>query len=92
MGLINSTHVMAVMTQHTKGSEWVPYEYGRVRQPGDTACWQHPHHAFTLPDYMLLGETTQSESAINQWLHRLYKLDPHCPSITWQWTATTPLP
>ena len=48
MGLINSTHVLAVMTQHTKGGEWVPYEYGRVRRAGNTGCWQHPHHTFTL--------------------------------------------
>ncbi|MBD2754947.1 toll/interleukin-1 receptor domain-containing protein [Spirosoma validum] len=45
MGLVNSTHVLAVMTQNTKGGEWVPYEYGRVRQIGNTACWQHPGHS-----------------------------------------------
>lgn len=33
MALLNSTHVMAVMTVNTKGSQWVPYEYGRVRDP-----------------------------------------------------------
>lgn len=92
MGLANSTHVMAVMTQYTKGSEWVPYEYGRVRQPGNTACWQHPHHAFTLPDYMLLGETTQYESDINQWLHRIYWPGAPCAPIHWQRATTTPLP
>lgn len=92
MGLINSTHVLAVMTWRTKGSLWVPYEYGRVRQPGNTACWKKPSHKFTLPDYMLLGATTQSESDINQWLHRLYKPGPRCLPITWQWAATIPLP
>jgi len=33
MGLLNSTHVIAVMTPNTHGSQWVPYEYGRVKEP-----------------------------------------------------------
>ena len=31
MALINSSHLVAVMTQRTRESRWVPYEYGRVR-------------------------------------------------------------
>jgi hypothetical protein len=43
MALLNSSHVIAVMTMNTKGSEWVPYEYGRVKAPLaaslQAACW-----------------------------------------------------
>lgn len=87
MGLINSTHVLAVMTQDTKGGEWVPYEYGRVREINNTSCWQHPHHTFTLPDYMVLGEITDSQAGIEQWLRRF----PRCGPIGWNpsWPIVT---
>src|SRR5882672_2540578 len=32
MALLNCSHVIAVMTPNTKGSTWVPYEYGRVKK------------------------------------------------------------
>ncbi len=91
MGIINSTHVLAVMTQDTKGGEWVPYEYGRVRKVGNTACWHHPSHSFALPDYMLLGEITDSELEIETWLLRFY---PQYGSIPWKskWPDTNTLP
>jgi hypothetical protein len=31
MGLLNCTHVIAALTGNTKGSQWVPYEYGRLK-------------------------------------------------------------
>lgn len=33
MALLNCSHVIAVMTNNTAGSQWVPYEYGRVKEP-----------------------------------------------------------
>jgi len=32
MGLLNCSHVIAAMTDNTKGSQWVPYEYGRLKE------------------------------------------------------------
>ncbi|QJW90835.1 hypothetical protein HNV11_16350 [Spirosoma taeanense] len=90
MGLINSTHVLAVMTRKTKGGEWVPYEYGRVRQVNNTSCWKHPNHIFTLPDYIELGAITNSEATINSWLSGFSP----SPSILWKpaWMITKQLP
>ncbi|MCY7352166.1 MAG: hypothetical protein LH606_16125 [Cytophagaceae bacterium] len=88
MGLINSTHVIAVMTEDSKGSVWIPYEYGRVRKFDDTACWSHPNHTFTLPDYMLLGPITGSRLDIEEWLRRFHC----CSPITWVWPKTKSLP
>jgi hypothetical protein len=31
MGLLNCLHVVATMTPQTRGSLWIPYEYGRVK-------------------------------------------------------------
>ena len=37
MALLNSTHVVAVMTANTKGSEWVPYQpVAKVDDSGST--------------------------------------------------------
>ena len=61
MALLNSTHIVAVMTANTRGSEWVPYEYGRVKTPQlpislQAACWADPRIGFDLPGYLYLGE------------------------------------
>jgi hypothetical protein len=88
MGLINSTHVLAVMTENTKGGDWVPYEYGRVRRVGNTGCWKNPCHNFNLPDYMELGEITKSEVEITKWLKKF----PSCSLIRWNYKKTVALP
>lgn len=90
MGLVNSTHVLAVMTPNTRGSEWLPYEYGRIRQASglvNTGCWQYQPlgHTLTLPDYMLLGEINDSEADIENWLD---SFGSTCPPIPW----TGPVP
>ncbi len=73
MALLNSTHVMAVMTSNTKGSFWVPYEYGRVKEPTpvtvQAACWLHSALIATgLPEYLHLGVVTRTEHDITSWL------------------------
>jgi hypothetical protein len=73
MALLNATHVMAVMTANTKGSQWVPYEYGRVRdsQPItlQAACWiDRGLLTSGMPEYLYLGPITRSEAEIEAWL------------------------
>lgn len=73
MALLNSTHVLAVWTPNTKGSEWVPYEYGRVKDPVpvtlQAACWVHNALlASALPDYLHLGHVAKSDDEVSQWL------------------------
>jgi hypothetical protein len=74
MALINCTHVIACMTPQTRGSLWVPYEYGRItRVPSLTrpaAAWVHPDlDKADYPGYMLLGHTTCTEYQIESWLN-----------------------
>ncbi|HEV8482632.1 MAG TPA: hypothetical protein VGV87_03655, partial [Blastocatellia bacterium] len=66
MGLINSTHVLAVITQNTMGSAWVPYEYGRVKTglgvtTPQAACWIHNVPASPIPEYLYLGEVATTK-------------------------------
>jgi len=73
MALLNSTHVVAVMTPRTEGSQWVPYEYGRVKEPLaktlQACCWVDPRMHFNkLPYYLHLGKITKSEAQLRAWL------------------------
>ena len=73
MALLNSTHVIAIMTSNTKGSQWVPYEYGRAKDVGpitvQAGCWvDHTLGKGYLPEYLHLGKKTFSEVDIRTWL------------------------
>jgi len=92
MALINCTHVLAVMTHNTRGSEWVPYEYGRIADaPGiDSACtWQHPLLA-TPPEYMYLRDIHHSEQQICAWFNT-QNANPNC-QLPWTGNQTHDLP
>ena len=73
MALLNCTHVLAVMTQNTVGSQWVPYEYGRVKEPPPLSCeascwWDYTSlPSANFPEYMFLGEILGIESEICLW-------------------------
>jgi hypothetical protein len=72
MGLLNCTHVIAAITDHTPGTMWVPYEYGRVKDSAVTsvqvACWLDPRRtASGVPEYMLLGAQHENENDIDTW-------------------------
>ncbi len=73
MALLNCTHVIAVMTPATRGSLWLPYEYGRVKEDLpfslDAACWLHPKLSpQDFPEYLVLGAQTRSEKSVKRWL------------------------
>ena len=73
MGLLNCTHVLAVMTTAAERSRWVPYEYGRVKDSSpyslSAACWIDSQLATArLPEYLLLGPMTYSDPEISKWL------------------------
>lgn len=73
MGLINSTHVLAVMTDATAKSRWVPYEYGRVRDDSTlsvvAASWRLTKSK--LPTYHYLGPGLVSDSDVRGWLQTI---------------------
>lgn len=94
MGLLNSSHVLAVMTTNTQASQWVPYEYGRVKAPTvvspQAACWVAPGLT-KLPEYLHLGPILNSESDIKIWLKAEYRR--HTGSMAYRtcgWTSSVP--
>jgi hypothetical protein len=96
MALLNSTHLLAVITTNTKGSEWVPYEYGRVKDPQpvtlQAACWVDTNAAITLPDYLHLGRINHSESDVRHWLQaERRRLNMYGPP-TCSWSRAVPAP
>lgn len=75
IGLLNSTHVIALWSSRASGSEWIPYEYGRAKK-----LYQFPRGLWTpsaamwiedgqnVPDYAFLGRTVRTERALRAWL------------------------
>ena len=73
LALLNCSHVLAVITDRTRGSMWVPYEYGRVKKlpaGSQAGCWLAPSvRVFPLtPEYLQLGVVTTIEDEIVGWL------------------------
>jgi hypothetical protein len=88
MGIINCTHVLACMTPNTRGSLWLPYEYGRITEMPrfyNRACaWRHPDLVpADLPEYMFLGEIARNEMEIERWLKAEYAVwsRPRCNAM-----------
>jgi hypothetical protein len=103
MALINCSHVLTVMTVNTRGSQWVPYEYGRITEiPSEyeRACgWRHPDLPKTdLPEYMDLGKISNSEMEISDWLTSEYYLWKNksksriCDDVQWKHGKKPKLP
>lgn len=72
MALLHSSHVMAVISPNSKGSGWIGYEYGRVKNLSlfslQAACWLHPALSYDPWEYLLLGVNTYDEKGIKSWL------------------------
>lgn len=71
MALLNCTHVLAIWSAGTRGSEWVPYEYGRVKHPKLTSLRTAvlANNRFRIPDYVYLGLRHKTLRDVENWLH-----------------------
>jgi hypothetical protein len=73
IALLNCTHVIAVITPDTRGSMWVPYEYGRVKDSSPhslrAASWID-HRVTDAPEYLELGVRTATDADITTWLRQ----------------------
>jgi hypothetical protein len=75
MGLLNCTHIIAAMTDNTRGSQWVPYEYGRFKEARpvamNAASWWDTttlKKIEQLPEYLHLAPVLENECKIRAWL------------------------
>lgn len=88
--LLNSTHIIAVITPNTAASRWVPYEFGRAKDSSlhslQAGSWIHSTVATQdLADYFFLGDRTTTDLEVKTWLkHGLARWDEqfgtHCQS------------
>jgi len=74
MGLLNSSHVIAAMTQNTIGSKWIPYEFGRAKYRSVhslySASWLYPAMVESdFGEYIYLAEIARTEGEIRNWLN-----------------------
>jgi len=75
MALLNSTHILVVLSQATAKSRWVPYEYGRAK---DSTVVSQKASSWLLPgvsssnvaEYVHLGEKFRDASQVQAWLAR----------------------
>jgi hypothetical protein len=99
MALLNCSHVVAVYTDATAGSTWVPYEYGRVKEPvlSSTKCctWLYVRNAnTTTPEWLELNEKREHDQPLAQWFDdefRKWGGNLHKPVGYWT-VKTIPLP
>jgi hypothetical protein len=84
MALLNCTHVLAVMTSRTAGSQWVPYEYGRVdrtratRDAATSWCDTSSIKVSDLPDYLNLAPIHITKAERYKWLNDELQGYPTC--------------
>ena len=89
MALLNSTHVIALITPRTPGTFWVPYEYGRAKDSSPhslrAASWIDQHVGYE-PEYLELGVKTRTDDEIREWLR--------AELVEWNraFPASTPMP
>src|ERR1700675_500800 len=72
MGLLNCSHIIALIMPESHASRWITYEYGRVKEPTvyalNSACWLHSTQYSNIAEYLFLGPQTQTEDDITGWL------------------------
>jgi hypothetical protein len=89
IGLLNSTHVLALHTANSAGSKWIPCELGRAKQRrvfSSRACgWFDP--SATAPvagEYTFLAVRTHSDAEFQHWLRH----QPGCARSPLPWSKS----
>jgi hypothetical protein len=75
MALLNVTHVIALHTQYSIGSKWIPYEFGRAKDrilhSVQAAGWFDRHTPpSSCGEYVHLAEQAKTSADIRAWLSR----------------------
>ncbi len=67
------TNLIAVITTHTEGSWWVPFEIGVAKQAPRVICSMTNQADDALPEYLLEWPRLRGEKAIDEFA-KIYKL------------------
>jgi len=77
LALLNCTDVVAIITNHSSTSQWIPYEYGRVKEPKlqvENAYALTHNLTYKLPEYMYLGNVCNSQNQLIEALEKQAQL------------------
>ena len=89
IGLLNCTHVIALLSQNAKGSQWIPYEFGRAKNWRSTrlrhlwsptaATWIQ--NTVRPPEYAYLATVLRTERGLRNWL-KTPRIPMECEPVT----------
>jgi len=87
IGLLNSTHVIALHTGHSLSSKWVPYELARAKprrlRTWEAAGWFEAGQSITqFGEYVLLASQFHDEPAVEGWLTAIHGSSPVPPLLS----------
>jgi hypothetical protein len=88
MGLLNSTHVVALQTANSRRSRWVPYEFGRAKQrllvSWNAASWFEKGIApDPNGDYLSLAFCAPTRTDLERWFISQPGARPVAPNMLW---------
>lgn len=66
-GLLNSTHLLALLSVRTQGSWWVPYEIGSARGRAKELVFLVHQEVKNLPSYLVFGRKLLDQGDFYEW-------------------------
>ncbi|MNB95215.1 hypothetical protein D3C75_423830 [compost metagenome] len=74
-GILNSTHILCVLTEHTKESWWVPYEIGFGKNAGKVLLTMPFKNVppNKLPSYIKITEHLTGINSLNKYIQRIFQ-------------------
>jgi MTH538 TIR-like domain (DUF1863) len=86
IALLSSTHVIALYTEHSAKSKWIPYELGRAKTKKvaspQAAIWLAQGETLSsCGDYVLLTVVTDDEPGVARWLAAASGGGPHSAPV-----------
>jgi len=97
MGLLNSTHIVALQTANSRHSRWVPYEFGRAKQrllvSRNAASWFEKGIApDPNGDYLSLAFCAPTEPDLEDWFISQPGARRVAPNMLWPKPHNIPKP
>ena len=70
-GIVNSTHLLALISQKTETSWWVPYEVSAARARKKELAFLCHKDVKSLPSYFIYGQALADQEKLCAWAERL---------------------
>ena len=70
-GLLESTHIMCLISKETKNSWWVPYEIGFAKNSEKEISSLRLKGNFSLPDFLKIGKILNGTKSLNEYIEEI---------------------